>query len=193
MSDISKLDALIADNVREFELGRLRRRSLSAAEREKMLTETLGPEGQPVKGETFAVGDAVAGVTPKSVWFQSRRIHFATIVSIAVGELRDGDRHRYSVDVNCTLRRTYRINVATILDADNFLVALAQFMSFKIAPTVEEQIREEQRAEEAAAVTEADAARRHRRMEQLAIHQRQLLAELIQVECAPRISFGVIY
>jgi hypothetical protein len=66
-------------------------------------------------------------------------------------------------------------------------------MSFRIVPTIEQEMREQRRAEELAAANEADAAVRQRRMEYLARQQNQLLDTLIQVECAPRISFGVIY
>ena len=193
MSEIADLDKLVADNIRDFEIGELRRRHLSASEREAILNETLGRKAEPKKDESFVVGDPAAGVTSKSVWFQFRRIHFATIVSIAVGEIRKEDQFKYCVDVNCTLNRSYRITVPTIPDADSFLVALSQFMSFKIVPTIEEEIREQRRTEEAAAENEANVERRQRRMEFLAIRQQQLLRELIQVECAPRISFGVIY
>ncbi|HEY8751358.1 MAG TPA: hypothetical protein VIM11_25480 [Tepidisphaeraceae bacterium] len=193
MSNVDDLDNLIADNVRDFELGELRRRKLSAAEREQMLTETLGPKSQPSNGEGFALGDGSVGVTPKSVWFEFRRIHFATIVNIAVGEQHEGDRFKYWVDINCTAHRSYRIGVPTILEADNFLVVLSQFLAFKIVPTVEENLREQRQAEEIVASNEANVERRQRRMEFLAIRQQRLLSALIQIECAPRVSFGVIY
>ncbi len=193
MSHISELDKIIEENVREFELSQLRRKQLNVAEREELLTKTLGPTTEPRNGELFVVGDTAAGITSKSAWFQFRRIHFATIVSIAVGELREGDRFKYCVDINCTIKRSYRIGVPTILDADNFLVVLSQFMSFKIVPTVEEEIEKQRKAEELAAANDADAERRHRRMEFLAIQQQQLLNDLIQVECAPRVSFGMIF
>jgi hypothetical protein len=193
VNNMTDLDNLIADNVREFELTELRRRELTAAEREKMLTETLGAKTQPQAGEKFAVGDAVAGVTPKSIWYQFRRVPFAAVVSVAVGEIRKGEQFEYCVDVNCTVHRSYRIRLATVPETDNFLTALSQFMSFKIVPTIEEQMREQRRAEELAAANEADAAVRQRRMEYLARRQNHLLATLIQVECAPRVSFGVIY
>lgn len=158
-----------------------------------MLNETLGPKTQPAAAKAFVVGDPAAGVTSKSVWFESRRVHFAAIVSIAVGEVRDADHRKYCVDVNCTLRRSYRIGLATILETDSFLVALSQFMSFTIVPTVEEEIRDQRRAEEPAAANDATAEHRHHRMESLALRQQRLLDELIQVECAPRISFGMIF
>jgi hypothetical protein len=192
MSDISDLDKLVADNVREFEITEIRRRKLSEVEREAMLDETLGPKTEPQNGERFVVGDPVAGITSKSVWFQFRRIHFATIVSIAVGEVRSDDNFYYCIDLNCTLRRSYRISVPTIPEADSFVVGLSQFMSLNIVATVEEEFRNQQRAEEEAAANEANIERRQRRSELLAARQNQLLRELIQVECAPRISFGMI-
>jgi hypothetical protein len=193
MTDIGELDNLIAASVREFEMQQLNRRLVNEAEREKVLYQTLGPKVQPLAGESFVVGDPIAGVTEKSVWFQSRRVHFAVVLSIAVGSAGNNKGHTYWVDVNCTLNRSYRIRVPTMLDTDNFLVALARFMSFKIVPTVESEIREQHRIEELAAATEANVERRQRRMELLAIRQQQLLRDLIQVECAPRITFGVIY
>jgi hypothetical protein len=195
MRDVSDLDKLIADNVREFEVGELRRRRLSAAEREKVLTETLGAKTDPAPGEKFAVGDAAAGVTPRSIWYQHRRIQFAVVVNIAVGELpRDGqgDTFEYCVDINCTVQRSYRIRLPSIPETDNFLTALAQFTSFRIVPTIEEAMREQRRAEERAAANEADAVVRQRRMEFLARQQNELLRTLILVDCAPRVSFGVI-
>src|SRR4051794_28344335 len=128
MPDIGDLDKLIADNVREFELGERRRRGpLSAAERERMLTETLGPKSQPQAGEKFSVGDAAAGITPKSIWYQFRRVHFAAVVSVAVGEVRKAggdDQFDYCVDLNCTVHRSYRIKLPAIPETDNFLTAL---------------------------------------------------------------------
>lgn len=97
------------------------------------------------------------------------------------------------IRINCTLHRSYRIAIPTIPEADNFLIALSQFRSFKIVPTVEDEMREQRRAEEAISAQEANLERRQRRMEYLALRQQQLLAELIQVECAPRVSFGVVY
>lgn len=193
MDNIADLDKLIEENLREFELGELRRHQFTLAEREKMLTETLGPRIQPLKDEAFVVGDTTAGATPKSVWFEFRRIHFATIVSVAVGELRDTEPLEYCVDINCTLRRSYRIRLPTIQQADNFLVGLSRFASLRIVPTVEEEIREQQRLERMAVANEADAERRQRRLEFLAIRQQQLLENLIQIECAPRVAFGVIF
>ena len=193
MQNVNDLDNLIADNVREFELAEVRRHQLSAAEREKMLDETLGVKTQPSPGEKFSVGDAAAGVTPKSIWYQFRRVQFAVVVAIAVGEIRTGDSYEYCVDVNCTLNRSYRIKLAAIPETDNFLTALSQYMSFKIVPTIEEELRDQRRAEELAMANEIDAAVRQRRMEFFARQQNQLLNTLIQVECAPRISFGVIF
>src|SRR5688572_27593957 len=134
MPDVPDLDNLIANNVREFELGEYRRRQLSVIEREKMLTETLGAKAQPAAGEKFIVGDLTAGVTAKSIWYQSRRVPFAAVVSIAVGDTRIGDKSAYCVDINCTVRRSFRIKLQTIPETDNFLVALSQFMSFKVVP-----------------------------------------------------------
>lgn len=196
MENLSDLDKLIADNVREFELGELRRRQLSADEREKMLTETLGAKVPLHTGEKFAVGDAAAGVSSKSIWHQFRRVHFAAVLSIAVGEIRkgdDSDQFEYCIDINCTVNRSYRIKLSNIPETDNFLTALSQFMSFKIVPTLEEEMREQRRLEELAAANEADIAVRQRRMEYLACQQNQLLSTLIQVECAPRVSFGMIF
>jgi hypothetical protein len=193
MSSANELDDLIAENVRDFELGELRRQKLTAAEREKMLTATLGPRIQVNSGEAFTVGGAGAGITARSVWFEFRRIHFATIVGIGVGEFHDQNGAKYCVDINCTVRRSFRIGVSTILESDNFLVALARFTSFRIVPTVEEELREQRRAEELLAASEANVERRQRRMEHLATRQQQLLNELIQVECAPRVSFGMIF
>jgi len=196
LNDISDLDNLIADNVREFERNELRRRQLSAAEREKMLTDTLGAKTQPIADEKFAVGDAVAGVTSRSIWYQFRRVHFAAVISIAVGEIPKHDedsQFEFCVDINCTVHRSYRIKLPTIPETDSFLNALSQFMSFRIVPTIEDELREQRRAEELAAASEADALTRQRRMEFLARQQNQLLNSLIQVECAPRISFGMVY
>src|SRR5688500_6900250 len=88
MPHVSDLDKLIADDVRQFELGERRRRYISAAEQERMLTETLGEKAQPQPAEKFNVGDAGAGITSKSIWYQFRRVHFAAVVSIAAGEIR---------------------------------------------------------------------------------------------------------
>lgn len=192
MGTVNDLDKLIAGQIREFEVGELRRCRLGAAERDKVLAETLGAKVQPLAGEKFAVGDAAAGVTPKSIWYQCRRIQFAVLLSIAVGEIPkdvEDDQFEYCVDINCTVHRSYRIRLPTIPETDNFLTALSQFTSFKIVPTIEEDMREQRRA----AANEADAAVRERRMEFLARQQNQLLGTLIQVECAPRVSFGVIY
>jgi hypothetical protein len=193
MQKVTDLDQLIADNVREFEVKELRRRQLTVAEREKMLSETLGAKTEPPAGENFAVGDAAAGITSKSIWYQFRRVHFAAVISVAVGELRKDEQFEYCVDINCTVHRSYRIKLQTVPETDNFLTALSQFMSLRIVPTVEEEMREQRRAEERAAANETDAKIRQRRMEFLAREQNQLLDTLIQVECAPRISFGVIY
>jgi hypothetical protein len=187
--DVNELDKSIAANVREFELNEIRRQRYSLEEREKILTEFLGPETNLLKDEAFSVGDEAAGVTSKSVWFQYRRIYFPVIINIAVGELAEEGGFKYCVDVNCTLRRSYRIVLPTIPDTDKFLVALSKFMELTIVPTVEEELREKNRAAQLAAMTEADADRRQRRMELLAIQQRDLLDTLIQVECAPRVSF----
>lgn len=193
MADVAELDNLIAASVREFEMRELNRRLLTEAERETVLDQTLGPKVRPAAGEAFVVGDSTAGVTGNSLWFQSRRIHFAIVLSVAVGSGGNSQAPTYWVDINCTLNRSYRIRVATIVDTDSFLVALARFMSFKVVPTVEEEIHEQRRVEELAAASEANTERRQRRMELLAIRQQQLLRDLIQVECAPRITFGVIY
>ena len=188
MGNIDDLDRLIAPRVRAFE-----RRHMSGPEREQMLNQTLGKEQEVLKGEAFVIGDRTAGVTSKSVWFENRRIHFAAIASIAVGEIEDADPVKYCVDINCTVHRSYRISVQTIPQADNFLVGLSQFMSFKLVPTMEEEMREQLHAEELAAANEANADRRQRRMEALAIRHQELVRGLIQIEAAPRVSFGVIY
>src|SRR4051812_8095770 len=99
MSNINDLDNLITASVRDFERLRFQRGQLAPAEREKMLTEMLGPKHEPRKGEAFVVGDAFAGITAKSVWFESRRVHYATIVDVALGEVCHGERVKYCVDL----------------------------------------------------------------------------------------------
>lgn len=196
MPDANELDRLISAEVCRFERAELRRGKLGTADRERVLGDTLGPVAQPLSGEKFAIGDPVAGITSKSIWYQSRRIHFAIVTSIAVGEIGDdvgGDGTDYCVDINCTLHRSYRIKLPTIPETDNFITALSQFMSIRIVPTLEDEMRERMRAEELGLANEVDAAARQRRMELLARQQNDLLSTLIQVECAPRISFGMIF
>jgi hypothetical protein len=193
MSGVHHIDNLIADQVREFEIEERRHHRIDADDFERVLTETLGAKTKPAAGEVFSVGDAMAGITSRSVWYQFRRIHFAVIASIAVGELRNGGRLGYALDVNCTLRRSYRFVLSAIPETDNFLVALSQFTSFKLVPTIEDDLRAQRAAEEISAIKEANSELAERRMQSLARQQNELLSTLIQVECAPRISFGVLY
>jgi hypothetical protein len=191
--DINDLDDSIEGNVREFEFGELRRRRLSHSEKEHLFDETLGPRIKPPREEDFIIGDAAAGISVKSIWLEERRIHFATVLSLAVGEKRGRKGIEYAVDVNCTIHRSYRIHVTSIRDADNFLVALSRCTNVTVVPTVEEEMERQRQAEEIAAANESNAAIRQRRMELLAIRQKQLLKTLVLVESAPRISFGILF
>lgn len=193
MADMSELDRLIEENLPAFEAQQMRRRQLSRDEREEILSRTLGPPTTPAQGENFVLGDISTGITSKSVWLERRRIHFAVIVSIAVGEIREKGKATFHVDLNCTADRSYRVRMPTILQADNFLVGLSQFMSFRVVPTAEEQLREQLRAEDMAASKEARSEQRQRRMEYIALRQAHLLENLIEIESAPRISYGFIY
>jgi hypothetical protein len=193
MAGVGDLDAFFADSIREFEVGELRRRHLDAEERERVLTENLGPPSSPHPDEPFVAGDSKAGVTARSCWFRGRRIHFATIVSVAVGAHHEAEKLRYWIDINCTLKRSFRITLPTILDADHLLVALSKFFSLKIVPTVEEEAAEARKLEEAAIARETNADLRQRRMEALAHKQQELLKDLILVESAPRVSIGFLF
>jgi hypothetical protein len=193
-TQVHEIDDLIAENVKEFEKDQLRRRTLAGAERERVLSEMLGPRIEIDGGERFVIGDALAGVTTKSIWFENRRVHFAVVVSIAVGEKAAALKEQpqqFWVDLNCTVNRSFRVALKNVLQTDQFLVALSQYMSLKIVPTVEASMREQREAAERAALAEADSVRRQKRMEVLALQQQQLLADLVQIEASPHIFFTI--
>ncbi len=138
MADISDLDRLIEDNVRAFEVEQLKRHNLTPAEREQLL-DRRPAASEPMKDEAFSIGKVAAGVTSKSVWFERRRIHFAVIVGVAVGERRDGDNLWCWVDLNyASVKDLSAVRVQNILQADAFLVMPSQFTSFKVVPTLED-------------------------------------------------------
>jgi hypothetical protein len=181
-TDISKLDRQIEQSVREFELSQLRRQQITGRERSDLLDQTLGRTASPAKDEGFAVGSSTVGITPKSIWFEGRRIHFAILTGIAVGERHTDGKVVCWVDINCTAHRSYRIRLKNILQTDAFLTALAQYTSFRIVPTIEEQMQEQAIADQIAAAGEERADQRARRAERIAWRQANLLENLVQVD-----------
>ena len=182
--DISELDRQIEQSVREFELSQLRRQQITGRERSDLLDQTLGRTTSPAKDERFVVGNSTVGVTPKSIWFEDRRIYFAILTGVAVGEQHRDGKVLCWVDINCTAHRSYRIRLKNILQADAFLAALAQYTSFRIVPTIEEQMQEQAIADQIAAAAEQKADQRARRAEGIAWRQANLLENLVQVDSA---------
>lgn len=178
MADMNELDRLVAGNLQSFEVDQLRQRRMTKSEREEYLNLTLGPAIAPASNESFVLGNPATGITSKSVWLERRRIHFAVIVSIAVGERRIDEKRLYWVDLNYTAGRSFRLMMPTVLHADAFLVRLSEFMSFKIVPTAEDDLKEQIRLAE----QEAKSEQRQRRLEYLAKQQQRLLQDLVVVE-----------
>lgn len=190
---IEELDSLIADRVKDFEAELLqadfKQRRLAESERQAFLNRTLGNKVNPLTDEAFTLGDAEAGITSRSIWFGSRRVHYAVLVSIAIGEIEG----KYSIDLNCTLNRSFRVIVDSISETDTFLCALSGYTSFKIVPTVEEVARVRREEENREAMRIQDEIERQRRLEYLARQQNALLQDLVVIESSPRTSFGVIF
>lgn len=202
---INDIDAAIAERVKEFDqdLVRshrhlqqelLRQGQLDAEERAAFLDHNLGPVSRPSDNEIFVTGDEHAGVSQKSLWFASRRVHYASLLSVAVGDLvLDQQVRGYCIDLNCTLQRSFRITVRSILETDAFLVALAQYTSFKIVPTIEQAAAERRRIEEVEAMRILDSEQRQARLEEIAHAQVSLLQTLVAIEASPKVSFGILF
>ncbi|MGA2582179.1 MAG: hypothetical protein ABSG31_02785 [Tepidisphaeraceae bacterium] len=156
------------------------------ANRETILNATFGPKISLKQDEVLVFGTIQNGVTRYGVWSGERRVPFAAINSVSLVQTID---QGVMCDFNCTLDRRLSFVGLTVPQSDDLLAAASQFKQLPVVPTLEEQLQ--MQAEKRAEANRTLAAARRREL--LALSQAKLLQQLVKLEAAPRVYWGVIF
>jgi len=157
---------------------------------EMAMQKMFGSKIQPRPDEAFVLGTSKGGVTKLGVWWSDRRVPFPIITSVSLLQI---DKETVRFDCNCTLNRRLSVMGLSVAQTDHLLIAISEFRQFPIVPTMEEQLRREASKEaESRAIVEgaSDAARR---AEMSARRQEFFLRQLVAIESAPRVYWGMVF